>query len=62
MNLQRMLLKIRKLFGNLHFPSSMSIVFTSFKHPILPITIKIPVTVLRIVYMHMTTISPNLSS
>ena len=29
-----MLLKIRrKLFGNLHFPSIMSIVLTSFKHP-----------------------------
>ena len=42
-----MLLKIRKkLFGNLLFPSIMSIVFTSFKHPKLPISIKIPVTLL----------------
>ena len=43
--LQHMLLKKgRKLFGNLHFPSIISIVFTSFKHPKLPISIRIPVT------------------
>ena len=30
----------------------MSIVFTSFKHPKLPISIKIPVPLLQIVYLH----------
>ena len=34
----------------------MSIVFTSFKHPKLPISIKIPVTLLQIVYICMTAI------
>ena len=53
--------KGRKLFGNLHFPSIMSIVFTSFKNPILPISTKIPLTLLQIVYICMTAISPNLS-
>ena len=51
---QHMLLKIRKttiLFGKLHFPSIMSIVMTSFKHPKLPISIKISVTLLQIVYI-----------
>ena len=58
-----MLLKIRKkLFGNLHFPHIMPIVLTSFKHPKLPISIKIPVTLLQIVYICMTAISPNSSS
>ena len=58
-----MLLKIRKkLFGNLHFPSIMSIVFTSFKYPKLPISIKIPVTLQQIVYISMTAISSNSSS
>ena len=53
-----MLLKIRKnLFGNLHFPSIMSIVFTSFKHPKLSISFKNPVTLLQIVYICMTAIS-----
>ena len=37
----------------------MSIVFTSFKHHKLPISIKIPVTLLQIVYICMTAISPN---
>ena len=47
-----MLLKIRKkLFGNLRFPSIMSIVFASFKHPKLPISIKSSVTLLQIVYI-----------
>ena len=32
----------------------MSIVFTSFEHPKLPISIKIPVTLLQIVYICMT--------
>ena len=50
----------RKLFGNLHFPSIMSIVFTCFKHPKLPTSIKIPVTLLQIVYICMAAISPNL--
>ena len=47
-----MLLKIR------NFPSIMSIVFISFKHPKLPI----PVTLLQSVYICMTAISPNSSS
>ena len=58
-----MLLKIRKkTIGNLHFPSIMSIVLTSFKHPKLPINIKIPVILLQIVYICMTAISPNSNS
>ena len=52
----------RKLFGNLHFPSIMFTVFTSLKHPKLPISFKIPVTLLQIVYICMTAISPNSSS
>ena len=61
--IQHMLLKNgRNIFGNLHFPSIMSIVFTSFKHPKLPISIKIPVTLLQIAYICMTAISPNSSS
>ena len=63
--LQHMLLKIRKKTiwkFNLHFPSIMSIVFTSFKHHKLPICVKIPVTLLQIVYICMTAISPNLGS
>ena len=35
---------------------------TSFKHPKLPISIKIPVTLLQIVYICMTSISPHSSS
>ena len=38
----------------IHFPSNMSFVFTSFKHPKLLISIKIPVTLLQIVYICMT--------
>ena len=37
--------------------SIMSIVFTSFKHPKLPISIKIPVTLLQIVHICMTAIA-----
>ena len=37
----------------------MSIAFTSFKHPKLQISIKIPVTLLQIVYICMTAISMN---
>ena len=64
MYLQHMLLKIskKKLFGNLHFPCIMSIVFVSFKPSNLPIRVKIPVAILQIVYIYMTAISPNLSS
>ena len=40
----------------------MSIVLTSFKHPTLPISIKIPVALLQMVYICMTTESPNPSS
>ena len=36
------------------FPSIMSIVFTSFKHHKLPISIRIPVTLPQIVYICMT--------
>ena len=53
---------VTELFGNLHFPSIMSIVFTSIKPPKLPISIKIPVTLLQIDYIFRTAISPNLSS
>ena len=35
---------------------------SSLKHPKLPISIKIPVTLLQIVYICMTAISPNSSS
>ena len=35
------------------------LVFTSFKHPKLSIIVKIPVTLLQIVYICMTAISPN---
>ena len=42
-----MLLKIRKMILNFTFiPSVMSIVFASFKHLELPISIKMPVTIL----------------
>ena len=51
-----------KILRNLHCLSIMSIVFTSFKHPKLPICIKIPVTLLQVVYICMTAISPNSSS
>ena len=37
----------------------MSIVFNSFKHPKLPISIKIPVTLLQIVYICMTAMFMN---
>ena len=63
MNLQHMLLKIRKT--NLEFtfiPSIISFVFASFKHPKLTISIKIPVTILQIVYVCMTATAPNSSS
>ena len=39
----------------------MSIVFASLKYPKLPISAKIPVALLRIVYICMTPISPNLN-
>ena len=61
MHQQHMLLKIRKLFGNLHLASIMSIVFASFKHHKVPISIKVPVTLRKFVYICMTAISPNLS-
>ena len=55
-----MLLKTRKkTIWNLHFPSIMPIVFTTFKHPKLLISIKIPVTLLQIVYFCMTAIALN---
>ena len=63
MTLQHMLLKIRKKpIWKLTFPSIMSIVLTSFKRPKLPISIKIPVTLLQIVCICMTTIPQNLIS
>ena len=62
--LQLMLLKIsKKTSWKLTLSKYiMAIVCTSFKHPMLPISIKIPVTLLQIVYICMTAISPNLSS
>ena len=55
MYLQHMLLKIRKkTFWKFTFSMFMSIVFSSFKHPKLPISIKIPVTLLQIVHICMT--------
>ena len=51
-----------KLFGNLHFSCIMFIVLTSFKHLKLPVSIKIPFTLLQIVYTCMTAISLNLIS
>ena len=49
--LQHMLLKIKKdnYLEIYILQISLSIVFTSFKHPKLPISIKIPVTLLQIV-------------
>ena len=56
------LLKIRKkTIGKFTFSSIMHIVFTSFKHLKLPISIKIPATLLQIVYICIRAISPNLS-
>ena len=50
MYLQHMLLKTRKTILKFTFkPSIMSIVFASFKHLKLPISVKIPVTKLQIV-------------
>ena len=40
-------------------PSIMSSVSTSFKHPKLPISIKIPVTLLQNAYIFMTAVAPN---
>ena len=54
-----MLLKIRK---KTFWKFAFSIVFTCFKHPKMPICIKIPVTLLQIVYICMTAISQNSSS
>ena len=46
---------------NLHLTSIMSIDFASFKHPKLPISIEIPVTLQQIVSIYMTALSPILS-
>ena len=62
MCLHHMLMKIRKPILKFIWTIIMSIVFASFKHPKLPISIKIPVPLLQIVYICMTAISPNLSS
>ena len=62
MYLRHMLLKTRIFFIKFTFiPSTMSIVFVSFKHLELPISIKISVTIMQIVYICMTATSPNLS-
>ena len=54
------LLKIRKTILKFTFiPSIMSIVFASFKHLKLPISIKMPVAILHIVYVCMTATAPN---
>ena len=50
--IQHMLLKTTEKIGKLHFPSIMSIVFTSFKHPKLPINIKFSVTTANCLYLH----------
>ena len=46
-----MLLKMRKLVYNLHLPSNMSIVFASFEYLKLSFSIKIPVTIAKIVFI-----------
>ena len=48
MYIQHMLLEKTK---ENYLTSIMSIVFASLKHPILPVSIKIPVTMLKIVYI-----------
>ena len=55
--LQHMLMKIRKTIRKYTYQ-----VFAFFKHPKLPISIKIHVTLRQIVYIGMTAVSPNLSS
>ena len=63
MYLQHMLLKIRKTILKFTFiPSIMYIVFASFKDLKLPISIKMPVTILQIVYVCITATAPNLNS
>ena len=62
MYLQHMLLKIRKTIWKFTLVKYHAIVFASFKHPKLPISIKIPVALLQIVYVCITAISPNLNS
>ena len=60
MSLQHMLLKIRKTILKFKFiPSIMSIVLASFK---LPISTKMPVTILQNVYVCMAATAPNSSS
>ena len=60
MYLQQMLLKIRKktiwkfTYSKYHVHC-----LNHFKHPKLPICIKIPVTLLQIAYICMTAITPN---
>ena len=49
MYLQHMLLKNKENYLEIYtFPSIMSIVFVSFKHPNMPISIKIPVTLRKL--------------
>ena len=58
-----MLLKIRKtLLKFMFIPSIMSLVFASFKHLKLPISIKMRVAILQIVYACMTATALNSSS
>ena len=60
MNQQHMLLKIRKTVWKYTLSKYiMAVVFASFKHPKLPINIKIPVTLQQFVYICMTALSPN---
>ena len=59
---QHMLLKVRKTLLKCTFiPSAMPISFASFKHLELPISIKISVNILQIVYICMTGTSPKSS-
>ena len=58
--LQHMLLKIRKTILKFTvIPSIMSLVFASFKHLKLPISIKMPITILQFVYVCMTATALN---
>ena len=63
MYLRHMLLEIRKktILEFIFIPSTMSIFYESFKHLKLPISIKIYVTILQIVYICMSTAFSNSS-
>ena len=56
---QHMLMKIRKTVWKFTLSKYHDRCLASFKHPKLPINIKIPVTLQQIVYICMTALSPN---